>query len=380
MSDARLDTLALTLDLMARASVTPADAGCLDRIADELDAAGFECERMDAGPVANLWAVRRPTDPERLTLCLAGHTDVVPPGDEAAWTTPPFEPSVVDGELRGRGAADMKAAVAAMVTAAAAYARQGGRGGVALLLTSDEEGPAVDGTRHVVETLVARDAVPRWTLVGEPSSDQRLGDRMRVGRRGSLSCEMTIKGIQGHVAFPEAARNAIHEGIAFMDELARTVWDEGVDGFPPTTLQWVGVHSGVARNVIPGELRASFNLRYSPALSAEQIEAHVAERLAASGLDHELVWRRAAAPFSSDGTDLADAVAAAVREHCGINPRRDCGGGTSDGRFLAAAGSEVVELGHVAGTIHAVDERIPAADVPTLAAIYLTVMRRLLDA
>jgi succinyl-diaminopimelate desuccinylase len=370
-------TLALALALMARRSVTPDDAGCLQAIGAILEPAGFGCERMDADGVSNLWAVHGDDGP---TLCLVGHTDVVPPGDESDWSTPPFSPEVSDGQLRGRGAADMKAAVAAMVIAAEAYARGGGAGRIALLLTSDEEGPATHGTRRVVETLVERDAVPRWSLIGEPSSDRRLGDRIRIGRRGSLTGELTLRGVQGHVAFPDAARNAIHDGVAFMQELASTVWDEGSVDFPPTSFQWVGVQAGVANNVIPGLFRASFNLRYSPALTAGQIERHVAERLDAVGIDYDLTWTRSAEPFRSEGGGLAEAVSAAVQDECGAAPSRDCGGGTSDGRFLAAAGSEVVELGHVSTTIHAVDEYIPAADVPRLAAIYLGLMQRLLDA
>jgi succinyl-diaminopimelate desuccinylase len=375
-------TLALALDLMARSSVTPADAGCLDAIAAILEPAGFDCERMDAEGVSNLWAVYGASGP---MLCLVGHTDVVPPGDESAWMRPPFEPCVAGGELCGRGAADMKAAVAAMVIAAESHARDGNGGRVALLLTSDEEGPATHGARHVVEQLRTRDQIPDWTLVGEPSSDERLGDRIRIGRRGSLTGSLRLRGVQGHVAFPDVARNAIHDGVAFMQELASTVWDEGTEDFPPTSFQWVSVHAGVANNVIPGEFSASFNLRYSPALTAEQIERHVTERLEAVGVDFELAWTRSAEPFggSSDGNGdgtLADAVSAAVETACGKPPSRDCGGGTSDGRFLAAASSEVVELGHVSKTIHAVDERIPAEDVERLTAIYRDVMRRLLSA
>lgn len=368
------DVLALTRELMARPSVTPDDAGCLELLAPILEAAGLVCERMDRGGVSNLWAVSPGDGP---VLCFAGHTDVVPPGDASAWTSPPFEPTERDGLLYGRGACDMKAAVAAMVAAVEAEAATAAPLRLALLLTSDEEGPAVDGTRHVVGELAGRAAIPDFAVVGEPSSAGLLGDRIRVGRRGSLTGTITLRGTQGHVAYPEKVRNAIHIGVGLLDELASTVWDEGAEGFPPTSFQWVDLRSGVADNVVPGELSATFNLRYSPALTAAEIRAHVEERLLAMDLDADLSWRPGAAPFHTEDGPLREVTAEAIRWETSVRTQADCGGGTSDGRFLAEAGAAVVELGHVNRSIHAVDEHVELEDVPKLAAVYATLIRKL---
>lgn len=375
MSDA---TAALTRALIARPSVTPDDAGCLDLVGARLAAQGFRLERLPRGNVDNLWAVHGDGGP---CLAFAGHTDVVPPGPLADWHSAPFEPVERDGLLYGRGAADMKGSLAAMVVAVerllAAHPELPGR--LAFLLTSDEEGPAVDGTVRVVEWLAARDALPTWCIVGEPSSLARLGDCVRVGRRGSLNGHLRVLGMQGHVAYPERAANPIHRALPALAELAGRRWDAGNAHFPPTSFQLSNIAAGTgAENVIPGSLEARFNFRYSTEQTEDGLRAAVTAVLDAHGLDYRLDWRLSGAPFLTAGGRLVEVTRAVLHEELGIEPECSTGGGTSDGRFIAPHGVEVVELGPVNATIHKVDECVAVADLERLAVVYQRIAERLL--
>ncbi len=370
--------LGLARELIQRPSVTPEDAGCQRLIAERLAAAGFTPEWLPAGEVTNLWARR---GDERPLLCFLGHTDVVPSGPESAWQHPPFQPIVEDGYLYGRGAADMKGSLAAFVVAAERLAAEHPRhrGSVAVLLTSDEEGPAEDGTRHVVETLGERGTEVDYCLVGEPSSEARLGDAFKVGRRGSLTGHLTIYGEQGHVAYPQRAENPIHRFAPALQELVATEWDRGDADFPPTSLQVANISGGTgADNVIPGALEVVLNLRYSPAVTAEALQARITALLERHGLRYSLVWRHAGAPFATRGGALVDAVEQAVAARTGRTPRRSTAGGTSDGRFMGATGAQIVELGPLNDTIHKANERVAVADLEALAEIYYDTLRRLL--
>jgi len=370
--------LGLARELIQRPSVTPEDAGCQRLIAERLAAAGFTPEWLPAGEVTNLWARR---GDERPLLCFLGHTDVVPSGPESAWQHPPFQPIVEDGYLYGRGAADMKGSLAAFVVAAERLAAEHPRhrGSVAVLLTSDEEGPAEDGTRHVVETLGERGTEVDYCLVGEPSSEARLGDAFKVGRRGSLTGHLTIYGEQGHVAYPQRAENPIHRFAPALQELVATEWDRGDADFPPTSLQVANISAGTgADNVIPGALEVVLNLRYSPAVTAEALQARITALLERHGLRYSLVWRHAGAPFATRGGALVDAVEQAVAARTGRTPRRSTAGGTSDGRFMGATGAQIVELGPLNDTIHKANERVAVADLEALAEIYYDTLRRLL--
>ncbi|MFP4129496.1 MAG: succinyl-diaminopimelate desuccinylase [Halorhodospira sp.] len=371
-------TLGLARELIQRPSVTPEDAGCQRLIAERLAAAGFTPEWLPAGEVTNLWARR---GDERPLLCFLGHTDVVPSGPESAWQHPPFQPIVEDGYLYGRGAADMKGSLAAFVVAAERLAAEHPRhrGSVAVLLTSDEEGPAEDGTRHVVEALGERGTEVDYCLVGEPSSEARLGDAFKVGRRGSLTGYLTIYGEQGHVAYPQRADNPIHRFAPALQELVATEWDRGDADFPPTSLQVANISGGTgADNVIPGALEVVLNLRYSPAVTAEALQARITALLERHGLRYSLAWRHAGAPFATRGGALVDAVEQAVAARTGQTPRRSTAGGTSDGRFMGATGAQIVELGPLNDTIHKANERIAVADLEALAEIYYDTLRRLL--
>lgn len=373
-------TLELACELIRRPSVTPDDAGCQDLVAERLGAAGFAVERLRFGEVDNLWAVAGGSGP---LLCLLGHTDVVPPGPAGDWHGDPFEPRVGDGMLHGRGAADMKGSVAAMVVACerfrAAHPAHAGR--LALLLTSDEEGPARDGTRRVIETLTERGERIDWCLVGEPSSRERLGDTVKNGRRGSLTARVTVRGRQGHVAYPQAADNALHRLVAALAELAAIEWDRGDLHFPPTSLQISNIAAGTgADNVIPGRAEACFNLRFSPALTAETIRERVTGVFDRHAPDHHIDWHLSGEPFITEDGELIRAVRAATAAVTGRTPELSTAGGTSDGRFVAPTGAQVVELGPLNATIHQVDEHIAADDLPTLARIYESVIERLLRA
>ncbi|MFZ9060298.1 MAG: succinyl-diaminopimelate desuccinylase [Steroidobacteraceae bacterium] len=371
-------TLDLTRQLMTRPSVTPADAGCQQILAERLEAAGFTVQRLRYGEVDNLWAERGPAAGP--LLCFAGHTDVVPSGPETSWATPPFVPTEREGYLYGRGAADMKGALAAMVTATerfvTAHPEHAAR--LAFLLTSDEEGPALDGTRRVVEWLESQGKRIDWCVVGEPSSNERVGDTLRVGRRGSLSAWLTVHGVQGHVAYPELAENPIHTLAPALAELVARRWDEGNASFAPTSFQVSNLNAGTgAPNVIPGELKLRFNIRWSTEQTLEGLQAAVCSILDRHRLRYTIEWKVAGLPFLTRAGQLIDAASAAIRELTGIEPELSTGGGTSDGRFIAPTGAEVVELGVVNRTIHKVDEEVRIADLETLSRIYERLMESL---
>jgi succinyl-diaminopimelate desuccinylase len=371
-------TLALTEDLLRRPSVSPEDHGCLDVIAGRLAALGFRIERLDFGPVSNLWARRGDAAP---VLCFAGHTDVVPPGPREEWTTDPFEPVVVDGVLYGRGAADMKSGLAAMVTAMERFIGRGPghRGSLAVLFTSDEEGPSVDGTKKVVEALEARGEKIDWCVVGEPTSHAVLGDTIKVGRRGSLSGRLTVHGVQGHIAYPHLADNPVHRFAPALAELVATHWDEGNQYFQPTSFQVSNIAAGTgAPNVIPGDLKIRTNLRFSTEQTVERLQCRVLEILDRHGLDYTMDWHISGLPFLTPPGELTEAVERAVRDTIGRVPEHSTTGGTSDGRFIAPTGAQVVELGVVNATIHKVNESVRVEDVETLSRAYERVMELLI--
>ncbi|WP_386066380.1 succinyl-diaminopimelate desuccinylase [Tahibacter sp. UC22_41] len=370
--------LELTSELIRRASVTPDDAGCQALVAQRLQHAGFRVESLRYGEVDNLWAVHGEDGP---TLVFLGHTDVVPSGPAAQWQTPPFEPVLRDGRLYGRGAADMKGSVAAFVLAlerfVARHPQHAGR--IALLLTSDEEGAARDGVRKVAETFRARGERLDWCVVGEPSSSARLGDVIRVGRRGSLSGYLSVHGVQGHVAYPDKARNPIHAFAPALAELAATRWDDGNADFPPTSFQVSNIAAGTgANNVIPGTLEAAFNFRFSTESSAESLRERTEALLRRHGVEFSLRWDLSGEPFLTRGGPLREQTIAAIAAVCGIATQASTGGGTSDGRFIAPLGTDVVEVGPVNATIHQIDEHVAVADLQQLPALYLAIAERLL--
>ncbi|MEL7023608.1 MAG: succinyl-diaminopimelate desuccinylase [Pseudomonadota bacterium] len=374
--------LQLTEQLIARESITPVDAGCQELIAERLKAVGFTCEFMRFGdpnaPTDNLWARHGSEGP---VLCFAGHTDVVPPGDLAQWNTQPFDPVIVDDVLYGRGAADMKASLAAMVVAAERFltATPKPRGSLALLLTSDEEGPARDGTLRVIETLQSRGESIDWCVVGEPSSQEALGDLIRIGRRGSLSGMLTVNGIQGHVAYQELARNPIEDFAPVLKALYDLPLDEGNDHFPPTTFQVVQLEAGVgAPNVTPASLYCRFNFRYSTEWHHEDLRREVERTLQQYDLDYDLKWHLSGEPFLTEPGYLTETVSSAIHTHTGRRPTLSTGGGTSDGRFIAPTGTHVVELGPINASIHKVNEHVRTEDVSTLADIYESIMHRMI--
>ena len=371
-------TFELARELIARPSVTPNDGGCQALIAQRLEAIGFRIEAMRFGDVDNLWARRGSESP---VLCFAGHTDVVPPGPLERWTSDPFVPTVRAEKLYGRGAADMKSSLAAFVTAIEGFVRScpDHRGSIALLLTSDEEGPAHDGTTRVVEALRTRGEALDYCIVGEPTSSRRLGDTVKNGRRGSLSGELTVRGLQGHVAYPQLAKNPIHLLAPALAELAATEWDRGDEHFPPTSWQVSNIHAGTgATNVIPGEVRALFNFRFSPASPVETLKARIQDLLARHGLEFSIEWSLSGMPFITRRGKLIDAVAQAVKKVTGQVPELSTSGGTSDGRFIATLCPELVELGPVNATIHQIDEHIAVADLDALSDIYRHVLEQML--
>ncbi|MFO1516527.1 MAG: succinyl-diaminopimelate desuccinylase [Lysobacterales bacterium] len=372
------EVLDLTCALVERPSVTPDDAGCQGLLGMRLRRSGFAVESLRYGAVDNLWATHGTGRPVCVFL---GHTDVVPSGPAAAWRSPPFVPTLRDGVLYGRGAADMKGAVAAMVLALEGFvaAHPDHPGTVALLLTSDEEGEARDGVRRVMEEFRTRGQRIDFCLVGEPSSRERLGDVIRVGRRGSLSGALTVRGVQGHVAYPELVRNPIHLAAPALAELAATRWDAGNAEFPPTSFQISNLHAGTgANNVVPGTLEALFNFRYCTQSTAASLRERVEALLARHGLDHSLRWDHSGEPFLTGDGPLRRAVVDAVGEVCGIVPEPSTGGGTSDGRFVAPLGAQVVELGPLNASIHQIDEGVRLADLERLPTLYGAVLRRLL--
>jgi succinyl-diaminopimelate desuccinylase len=368
----------LLCELVSRPSVTPDDAGCQQLMIERLSAIGFECETLVYGDVTNLWARRGSAAP---VLCFAGHTDVVPPGDESEWSSEPFVPTFKDGLLYGRGTADMKSGLAAMIVAIEQFVASNPdhRGSLALLITSDEEGRARDGTLKVIETLQARDEHIDWCILGEPSSQNKLADLIRVGRRGSLSGMLTVNGVQGHVAYPQLADNPIRRFAPVLAELHDIEWDKGNEFFPPTSFQVVDIQSGVgAPNVTPAILSARFNFRYSTVWNHETLKKRVHEVFDAHDIDYDLKWHLSGEPFLTPPGQLIDAVVQAVRELTGSEPELSTGGGTSDGRFIAPAGAAVVELGPVNASIHKIDEHVLVEDVVKLTGLYRRAMELLL--
>jgi succinyl-diaminopimelate desuccinylase len=371
-------TLDLTCDLIARPSVTPEDHGCQALMASRLAAVGFRTETLQFGSVTNLWARRGDAGP---LLCFAGHTDVVPSGPLEEWRSDPFAPVIRDGVLYGRGAADMKSGLAAMVTAAEEFvgAHPDHRGSIAFLITSDEEGPSVDGTKRVVEVLRERRETIDWCVVGEPSSDKAVGDTIKIGRRGSLSGRLTVHGVQGHVAYPQLAENPVHTLAPALAELTARVWDAGDEFFQPTTFQISNLNAGTgAPNVIPGELKARFNLRYSPVQTVEVLKRTVEEILTRHGVRYTLEWYVSGEPFYTPPGDLSAAAVEAARAITGGAPKLSTGGGTSDGRFIAPLGAQVIELGVTNATIHKVNECVRIEEVDLLHRMYRGVLERLL--
>lgn len=373
-----VDTVALAAALIQRPSVTPDDAGCQRIIGERLAKLGFTLETMVFEDTTNLWARRGTEGP---VFCFAGHTDVVPVGNEDAWQYPPFAAVRHNGYLHGRGAADMKGSLAAMVVATERFIKQypNHRGSIAFLITSDEEGPFINGTPRVIDTLEARNEKITWCLVGEPSSTEAFGDVIKIGRRGSLSGDLTVLGTQGHVAYPHLATNPVHLGMPALTELVRTEWDQGNESFPPTTFQISNIHAGTgASNVIPGELYVQFNFRFSSELTSSDLKQHVEVVLTKYQLDYRIQWKLNGEPFLTDSGELLAAAITAVHETTGITPELSTSGGTSDGRFIAPTGAQVIELGPVNATIHKVNECVREADLESLTNAYNRILEKLL--
>ena len=371
-------TLELCCQLISRPSITPDDAGCQALMIERLETIGFNCIELPFGEVKNFWAEHGTDGP---ILVFAGHTDVVPTGPAEQWDTAPFAPTLVDGTLFGRGTADMKGSLAAMLVACEEFVAQhpDHPGRIGFLITSDEEGPAADGTVKVVEYLQNKGQAIDWCLVGEPSSTAALGDVIKNGRRGSLGAILTVKGIQGHIAYPHLADNPIHRALPALHALASEVWDQGNEFFPPTSLQISNINGGTgATNVIPGELHIQFNFRFSTAVTDAQLRQRTEAILQAQQLDYDLSWHLSGQPFLTASGELVDAAVASIREVTGLQTELSTGGGTSDGRFIAPTGAQVVELGPINATIHQLNEQVLAADLPRLAAIYKGILQRLL--
>ncbi|OIN27162.1 succinyl-diaminopimelate desuccinylase [Vibrio barjaei] len=362
--------LALAKDLISRESVTPEDADCQKVMIERLEKLGFEIEVMVFEDTTNFWARKGNETP---LFAFAGHTDVVPAGPREQWHTPPFEPTIIDGHLHGRGAADMKGSLACMIVAVERFIERNPNhsGSIAFLITSDEEGPFINGTTRVVDTLMERNELIDMCIVGEPSSTLAVGDVVKNGRRGSITGDLKVKGIQGHVAYPHLANNPVHQALPALAELAATKWDEGNDFFPPTSFQIPNLHSGTgATNVIPGEFDVQFNFRFSTELTDEDIKQRVHSTLDLHGLDYDLKWTLSGHPFLTDKGKLLDAVVDAVEEVNHKKPELLTTGGTSDGRFIARMGTQVVELGPVNATIHKVNECVNIADLEKLTDMY----------
>lgn len=372
------ETLELTKQLIAKASVTPNDAECQPVISEYLKADGFKAEVMQFEDVSNLWLRRGTKAP---LLAFAGHTDVVPTGPKDKWDSPPFTPTIRDGKLFGRGAADMKSSIAAMVVACKNFVRSNPehKGSIALLLTSDEEGPAVNGTVKVLDTLLSRNENIDMCVIGEPSSDHTLGDTIKVGRRGSISGSLNIKGVQGHVAYPHLARNPVHEFAPALLELTKLEWDSGNEHFPATTFQISNINAGTgASNVIPGSKQVAFNLRFSTEITAEEIKTKILNILDNHNLDYEIEWHLSGYPYYSEPGVLTYACEQAIHDTLNIKPEHSTSGGTSDGRFIAPTGTQVVELGPVNKSIHKVNEHIEVEALDQLTTIYYKVLEKLL--
>lgn len=372
------DTLALSLELLRQPSITPIDHNCQNIMANRLAKAGFQIEHMRFEDVDNLWARRGTQSP---VFCFAGHTDVVPTGHLQSWDTDPFQPEIRDGKLYGRGAADMKTALAAMIIATERFVKKhpDHQGSIAYLITSDEEGPSINGTVKVVETLEARNEKMTWCLVGEPSSTNQLGDIIKNGRRGSLNGVLTVQGKQGHVAYPHLARNPIHLAAAAIQELCETVWDEGNEYFPATTFQISNIHSGTgATNVVPGTLEVTFNFRYSTEVTADILKQRVIDLLDRYQLEYSIDWTLSGLPFLTPVGELVNAAKHAIKQVTGIDTQLSTSGGTSDGRFIAPTGTQVLELGVLNASIHQINEHVNVADLEPLAEIYEEMLVQLL--
>jgi succinyl-diaminopimelate desuccinylase len=371
-------TIELAQDLIRRQSVTPADADCQSLLADRLAPLGFIAEQMNFGEVKNLW-LRKGT--EAPVFVFAGHTDVVPTGPESNWSHPPFEAGIHDDVLYGRGSADMKGSIAAMVTACERFVKQhpDHKGSIAFLITSDEEGPAIDGTVKVVETLEARNDKMDWCLVGEPTSTSTVGDVIKNGRRGSLGAKLVVRGKQGHVAYPHLSINPIHRLAPALAELTAMEWDQGNEFFPPTTFQVSNINGGTgATNVIPGDVELLFNFRFSTEVTADELSQQVETVLNRHGLEYDIEWALSGNPFLTPEGDLVDAMVAGIKEVMDIDTELSTSGGTSDGRFIAPTGAQVVELGPLNATIHQVDERVHVSELDNLSSIYEAILKNLL--
>ena len=371
-------TRALTEELIALSSVTPEDKGCQRRLAELLSPLGFHCESVQSGDVTNLWARRGDAQP---LVVFAGHTDVVPTGPLTAWTSDPFKPTLRDGKLYGRGAADMKTSIAAMVVAVEEFtaAHPGHKGSIGFLITSDEEGPATDGTVVVCNMLKQRGEQLDCCLVGEPTSVDRLGDMVKNGRRGSMAGKLTVKGIQGHIAYPHLARNPVHQAAPALAELAATVWDEGNEYYLPTSWQVSNIHGGTgASNIIPGEVVIDFNFRFCTASTVDGLQQRVRAILDSHGLEYDLTWTISGMPFLTPRGTLSEALSAAILAETGVATELSTSGGTSDGRFIAAICPQVIEFGPVNASIHKIDEHIQVADIDPLKNIYRRTLENLL--
>lgn len=372
-------TLQLACDLIRKASVTPQDAGCQDMMIARLEAIGFEVEKLRFEDVDNFWAIHGSEGP---ILCFAGHTDVVPEGDIEQWQSPPYEPTIVGDLLYGRGSADMKGSLAAMITACENFVAKhpNHQGRIAFLITSDEEGLAANGTVKVVQWLEARNEKITWCLIGEPSSSIRVGDVVKNGRRGSLGCELTVKGIQGHVAYPHLAANPIHQVAPALAELASEAWDHGNDFFPATSFQVSNIHAGTgATNVIPGEAKIVFNFRYSTETTADQLRCRTEDILDSHELNYDIHWHLSGEPFLTPAGDLVEAAITSIKEVTGLDTELSTAGGTSDGRFIAPTGAQVLELGPVNASIHQINERVSVSDLEQLSSIYQHMLSELLN-
>ncbi len=372
------ETLELLKDLIRRESVTPKDAGCQDVLAERLTKLGFKAERLDFDDTQNIWLRRGNQSP---LFTFLGHTDVVPPGPLDAWLSPPFEPTIREGKLYGRGAADMKGGIASFMTAVERFVANhpNHRGSIAIMMTSDEEGIATNGVVKVVNILEQRQEKIDWCLVGEPSSDKKIGDVIRVGRRGSLCAKLTVIGIQGHVAYPELAENPIHTFAPALKALTEEVWDSGNAFFPPTSLQVSNINAGTgAENIIPGAAEVQFNLRFCTELDVETIKQRTCAILDQYGFKYDLQWRLSGNPFLTENGELIEATHAAIKTVTGFDTLDDTGGGTSDGRFIAPTGAQVIELGPLNESIHKINEHVSLDDLETLSDIYEQILINLL--
>jgi len=373
------ELIELTSDLISRRSITPDDAGCQQVLCKRLQQCNFNIEQFPFADVKNFWAKRTGTDVNAPVFLFAGHTDVVPPGPESLWRFPPFDPVLEDDTLYGRGAADMKGSLAAMIMATERFIEKypQHKGSIAYLITSDEEGPFINGTVKVVEALLERDEIVDYCLVGEPSSTEKVGDIIKNGRRGSLSGTLHINGVQGHVAYPHSSVNAIHKSLAALDELVETIWDQGNDDFPPSSFQITSFESGAAENVIPGDAKVKFNFRYSTEQTAAGLQQQVDDVLDNHQLDYELAWKLNGEPFLTKSGKLISATLESVAAVCDYPAQLSTAGGTSDGRFIAKMDTEIVELGPVNKTIHKIDESVSVSELSELVDIYQSVLERL---